>query len=274
MSFTRLDLLTDSTDPDETLQRFNDDLDLVANLHRFLVTSVPRMFEAEIAEVARGADLEHYDYGDAIWDAEKTLGVTPWDVEAHSGMIAISRAVSLSELALAQMAARLFEHPEAIVYRDRRTWSRRLEGLFYKTCLVTPFKVGGNGFSALRDLRDTYVHGYGLASSRERRNELAQRLYQGTDTSPITPEETELGYDGVVGFFGAATYTKGDLHPGIDGRLTASITALATHRAIKQIRSHIASAHAAIEQGVKPGQTSANNKFCRELARRIALDEG
>jgi len=273
MSFTRLDLLTDRTDPDETLRRFNEDLDLVENLHRFLVTSVPAMFEGKIGDFARGVDLDYYSYGDAMWDAERTLGVTPWHVEAHSGMIAISRAVSLSELALAQMAARVFEHPETIIYRDGRTWSRRLEGLFYKTCLVASFKVGGSGFSALRDLRDTYIHGYGLASSRERRTALAQSLYQGTDTSPITPEETALGYDGVVGYFGAATYTKGDLHPGIDGLLTASITPLATHRAIKQIRSHIASAHAAIEQGVKPGQTSANNKFCRELARRTAREK-
>ena len=54
MSFTRLDLLTARTDPDETLRRFNADLDLVENLHRFLVTTAPITLEGEIGNFSTG----------------------------------------------------------------------------------------------------------------------------------------------------------------------------------------------------------------------------
>lgn len=273
MSFSQLELLGEAADPEQVMLRFYDDLGATEKLHHFLITTVPTVFDAKIRELAQGEDLSQYDYSDAMWDAERALGVTPWEVNAHSGMMAVTRAVTLSELALAKLAAAQFVHPELTVLLGGKLWNRDIEALFYKHCLKSPFTVNGDGFGSLRSLRDMYVHGYGLASSPTQRTRLARKLYQETDVSPITSEEENAGYKGTVGYFGSASLDRGELVPGPDGPLTASLTPLAAHRAIRLIRTHIQKAHFAILQGVRQDQNRDNNRFFLKAGERLDREQ-
>jgi hypothetical protein len=129
---------------------FNRELNSIIATHRYVVESVERDFKALYDQFLSAHDPEwdSYDGGDAIWDAEQKLGITPWDVEAHQGMSALTRAVALADVVLARTAATLIAEPEPLVFPGGRLWSRRWEQLFYEDCLVEPYNTAANGFSA------------------------------------------------------------------------------------------------------------------------------
>jgi len=79
--------------------------------------------------------------------------------------MALTRAMSLSEVTLARMAAAHFTDPEDAMFPNGNLWPRKWEDAFYWSCLMTPFRTRSNGFGSLRDLRDLYVHGYGIPVS-------------------------------------------------------------------------------------------------------------
>lgn len=169
--------------------------------------------------------------------------------------MAISRAVSLCEVFFARMAASTINDADRWVFPKGSSWPRDWERKFYKTTLTTPFIVDGDGFGALRDLRDLYVHGYGVPALESRRQTLARRLYSQMDTSPRTSAEEMLGYEDKVYFFGdrsrfsAATRTL----EGVDAFATrqADVSPLAAYRLLESMRAHAHAAHAAILGGFR-----------------------
>jgi hypothetical protein len=264
-----LTLLTDSTSWRLHLHDFDEEMDKIAAMHRFLVLTADAEFTDEYNRLMSKPGDGNYDGGDAIWDAEKLIGVTPWDVEGHAGLMAINRAVSLAEVTLARMAAARVSSPETYVFPNGNLWIRQWEGEFYKTVLSSPFLVSANGFNAARELRDLYSHGYGVPATEARRDKLAGALYGELDTAKAKPDEIALGFDGPVYFFGDdATYDTKTRK--LVGRTfmskQANVSKLATHRVLAQIRMHIHQAHSAFDGGFNTGLTASNNQFLKAVA--------
>jgi hypothetical protein len=213
-------------------------------------------------------DPENYDGGDAIWDAEQDLGFEPSEVSEHAGLMALTRAMSLSEVTLARMAAAWFAEPEEVVFISGRVWSRGWEESFYKTCLVTPFSTSSNGFGPLRDLRDLYVHGYGITTNEDRRLTLAQKLYEAFGDSEPTDEEKALGYHGTSYYFGEYARYAPETKSFVSAffwQKNANLSPLSTYRALIRIQEHVTDAHAALGNGVREDLSADNSKFVRDF---------
>jgi hypothetical protein len=263
-----LAFLTDRTSWHLHLFDFDEELDKIAAMHRFLVLTAHGQFEAEYERLMSQPGDGNYDGGDAIWEAERFIGVTPWDIEGHAGLMAITRAVSLAEVTMARMAASHISPSETYVFPKGGLWMRQWEGEFYKTVLASPFTVSANGFSAARELRDLYSHGYGVPASESRRDKLAGALYGEFDSSKAKADEVALGFDGAVYFFGESSRydTKTRTLVGDAFMSTqANVSKLATRRALEQIRTHIHQAHAAFNGGLRAGLTVSNNKFLKTV---------
>jgi hypothetical protein len=259
-----LDLLTDKTGWHLHLHDFDKELNRIIAMHRYLVTVSEKQFTEEYERLMSLPGDGDYDGGDAIWDAEQKLGINPWDVASHAGLMAITRAISLSEVVLARMAAAHLMDPDHWVFPEGQLWFRPWEREFYQAVPLTPFKTDSNGFGTLRSLRDLYTHGYGIPATEKRRENLVKKLYNQFDTGPITAEETQLGYMGEAYFFGSdALYSSKTqkLERTFFMPLRADISPVATYRMLQQIRSHIAAAHAALSDGLQSDITAANNKF-------------
>lgn len=174
-------------------------------------------------------------------------------MSSHAGLMALTRAMSLSEVSLARMAAAWFKDPEKVTFADGKVWNRELEDAFYWSCLVTPFRTGSNGFRALREMRDMYVHGYGIPVTNESRVTLAQRLYEAFGDAEPTTAEIELGYKGAAYYFGE--YTKyvpstKTLESTMLSAGGADLSPLATYRSMVRIREHIAAAYESLSHGL------------------------
>ncbi|THG32867.1 hypothetical protein E6C64_00350 [Naasia lichenicola] len=184
--------------------------------------------------------------------------------------MAITRAVSLAEVTLARMAAAWVGPAHHYVFPMGNLWSRQWEALFYRTVLVKPFLMSANGFSAARDLRDLYTHGYGVPATEERRSQVAQSLYSNFSSSSATPEEHALGFDGEAYFFGQ--FARFDPKAGrivtyLGMSKRAEVSKLAAHRVMRQIAIHIHAAHASFEAGLRTDLSSTGNKFVRTATR-------
>ena len=267
-----LTYLSDPTDWRLHIVDFNEELDQIISMHRYLISASMRDFTAEYEHQLEIHDPENYDGGDGIWDAEKIVGINPWDVESHAGLMAIARAVSLTEVTLARMAAHGMKPEDAAywVFPKGGLWLRDWESKFYKFVLVDRFNVGSNGFASLRLLRDLYTHGYGVPATKPKRDRLAQLLYDQFDTSPITPDEEALGYSGSAYFFGhGATYSTKtrELQVEFFARMKADISALATFRALEQLRRHVEAAPAAFGDGYVEDVDASNNKFAKTVVK-------
>ncbi|MGO4592643.1 hypothetical protein AB4Z18_02380 [Leifsonia sp. 2TAF2] len=268
-----LDLLTDPYSPELLVADVRNELEGILAMHRYLVASTRREFEAAYERFLEGNDPESYDGGDAIWDAEQELGFNPWDIESHAGLMALVRAVSLCEVGFALLAKEQLLDPEIWVFPNGSTWTRELEILFFKTTPKRPFNVDGGGFRAIRSLRDLYVHGYGSPISEDRRLTLARRLYSAIPAKPITPEEEELGYSGEVYFFGEHTAYNAStksLENELFQTMRADLSPLATYRCIQKIRDHFVAAAEAISEGLKDDLSRDNCKFVRVAQDRAA----
>lgn len=143
---------------------FDREIERIILMHRYVIKTAARDFGQLYERLLAAHNYEDsgYDGGDAIWDTEQELGVNPWDVEEHFGLLSLARAVSLAEIVLARLAAACWERLELTVFPQGRTWPRQWEVDFYKTCLRTKFDSNGRGFETLRRLRDLYMHGYGV----------------------------------------------------------------------------------------------------------------
>lgn len=262
-----LSYLTDRTRWHLHVQDFDEELDAVLAMHRYLVRASRRDFRAEYERQLAIHNPENYDGGDAIWDAEIAIGVNSWDVESHAGLMAIARAVSIAEVMFARMAAHFLRDPEIWVFPNEGLWMRDWESKFYKFVLVAPFDVGGNGFGPLRELRDLYTHGYGVPATKARLDRLAQRLHDKFDTSPATAEEKSDGFEGEVYFFGdRTTYSSKTrtLESTLFDSHHADVSELATYRALEQLRAHVHSAHAAATAGLRD-DVEDGNKYVKTV---------
>lgn len=261
-----VNLLTDKTAWHIHLHDFNEELDRIIAMHKYLVTVSEVQFEAEYERLLSERGGEDYDGGDAVWDAEKSLGINPWSVASHAGLMAVTRAISLSEVTLARMAASLLKDPEYWVFPKGQLWFREWEGHFFDSVPLEPMKVEGNGFGTLRGLRDLYTHGYGIPTTESRRTKLARKLYSQFDTSPLKSEEEALGYSGSAYFFGEETEFSPKTQALVKQTFMptrADISPLATYRVLKRIREHIERIHAALAKGLRPEAelTASENKF-------------
>ena len=108
--------------------------------------------------------------------------------------MALTRAMSLSEVTLARMAAAWFVEPETVVFVNGKVWSRGWEEMFYGTMLVTPFVTSSDGFGALRDLRDLYVHGYGIPATRDddSRSRRSSTRHSATQSQPTKSKRSGI----------------------------------------------------------------------------------
>jgi hypothetical protein len=248
---------------------FDNELDEIIGMHRYLVRTARHEHEAEYEHQLEIHDPENYDGGDAIWDAEKVIGVDSYAVESHAGLMAIARAVSISEVTLARMAAHHVKNADIWVFPNGGLWTRDWEAKYYKHVLIAAFNVGGNGFTATRELRDLYTHGYGVPATQPRLDKLAQRLHDSFATTPATDTEKALGYVGDAYFFGSGTtYPKKtrtlESEWGFSSH-RADVSELATYRVLEQLRVHIHAAHAAFQSGMRDDIDDATNPFVKTV---------
>lgn len=233
---------------------FDGEIDKILAMHKYIVLTSEREFTAEYDRIMSGPGDGSYDGSDAIWDAERLLGVNPWDVTSHAGLMAVTRAVSLCEVMLARLAASVMTKPDYWVFPTGLLWFREWEQCFFHDVPAAAFKVDGNGFGAVRALRDLYVHGYGIPATDERRDRLAKKLYNQFNTKPVTTEEQDAGYSGEAYFFGddvAFSPKTQTLEPsGFWASKRADISPLATYRVIRELRAHVHAAHDALTVGV------------------------
>lgn len=261
-----IDLLTDSFHWKSELLEFQEELDRIDAMHRYIVTVSRDQFGVAYERLL--SENFHpdasYDGSDAIYDAEELVGINPWEVSSHAGLMAITRGVSLAEVMMARMAAAHFQDPSHWTYPNDSLWHRSWEELFYKAVPLKAFNTSGNGFGALRQLRDLYVHGYGIPITTEKRNQLARKLYGSFPPTAPTDKEVRLGYSMPVYFFGEDTrfssQTK-SLEAGLLSSMRADVSPLATFRALERIRDHVQDASATLQYGIRSDTTPAIEKF-------------
>ena len=151
-------------------------------------------------------------------------------------------------------------------------WSRNRERTVYKTVLRDPV-AGSGAFNAMRDLRDLYMHGYGVPATEQRRVTLAQKLHSTVDRASATDAERALGYSGEVYFFGEhSTYSPRDkaVLGRFDPHRRADLSPLAAHRLLRSARDYVHAAHAAVLSGARPNLTADNCELIRVVQREIA----
>ncbi|MFC8501298.1 hypothetical protein ACFUC1_02990 [Pedococcus sp. NPDC057267] len=257
------------THVDFLVREFDAELERIIKVHRYIVKVAARDFDEEYERFLsmHNYEVDGYDGGDAIWDAEQTLGVNPWAVEQHLGLLSLARALSLAEIVMARLAAACWEQPEITVFPKGKTWPRRWEREFYRTCLNVEFDPEASGMGTLRSLRDLYVHGYGVPVHEEHQHELAAALAQHFSAEPPTQEETNLGYEGVASFFGpdarfdAETGVTDDIRFGLP---EANVTPLATYRALNRIGERVTGAATAVLSG--PRNDVQSSRFVKTVS--------
>ena len=256
---------------DRHLHEFEGEMARIINTHRYLIRVSERDFREAFQKFIAAHDLEHYDGGDAIWDAEEQLGVEPSEVSQHAGLMALTRAISLSEVTLARMASAWMTDPKKIAFINSRSWTRAWEESFYKSCPPEPFHTASNGFGALRDLRDLYVHGYGEPHTEDRRQSLARKLHDALGDTEPTDEEKALGYRGAASYFSEYANYDRDNDSFIGTFITdrnANLSPLSTYRSLLRIREHITAASKSLDRGVKKNLSAENSRFVREFEKR------
>lgn len=241
-------------DVHDLLRDFDDELKQASRMYRYIVRAAEQDFKAvydQLLQENSGWE-DSYNGGDAVWDAEVELGMNPWTLAKHLGFMTLVTIVALAEIVLARLGAACWQEPKYTVYPSGKTWSRRWEGEFYRTCLKRKFDPDAGGFGALRALRDLYAHGYGVPVEPSELQALARRLYGALPSAPPTRAEIDLGFDGAMSFFGEhAKFSHQDgLVEGFFFRLPkAELTPLAVHRSIECVRSTIAEAGASVVGG-------------------------
>lgn len=264
-----LRLLTDGTDLHGLMWDFNSELDSIIGEHRFLTRTAKSAFADRWNAIMNEPSDGGADGGDVFDFVQGELGINPFDVEGHAGLAALSRAVSLTEVTLARMAAHRIKDPEVWVFPRDGLWPRQWEGLFFKTILNTPFSVSGFGFGSLRDLRDLYSHGYGVPATEERRNKLAARLFADFKPTPPTPKERALGYTERPYWFGRYSEFNSKrqvLEADWFESGQADVSELACYRALEAIRAFVAAAEIAVAHGYRAGIDETNNKYVKVVS--------
>lgn len=122
------------TQVDFLVREFHQELDRIIGLHQYVIKRMASDFEAEYESLLAkyAGEDSSYDGGDAIWDAEKALGVNPWEAEGQVGLLSLARAISLTDIVLARLAAACWERPELTVFPKGKTWPRHWAQEFYK----------------------------------------------------------------------------------------------------------------------------------------------
>lgn len=265
-------LLNERSDPSLLLHDFDEDISTIERFHRYVIEASDRDFRQACDEISLGLDPEQYDGGDVVGYAEERLGITPWDVASHSGLMAVSRATSLVEVMFARMAAQTIQEPDYWIFPDNGLWSRQREEDFYSSVLRMPFKTNAGAFKAIRGLRDLYAHGYGVPASEHRRSTLGQQLVQHIPCGPPTELERRLGYDGAVFFFGwDSSYSARERQVTSTWSSTrrADLSPLAAYRILVAAKEHVHAAHAALQQGLRSDLDTNLPKFVRNVHKEM-----
>jgi hypothetical protein len=187
---------------------------------------------------------EGYEGGDLHDDAVTETGLDPNDVVLHTGMMSLSRAVTLLDNVIAQAPTFLVpaEHRAEIdqyIYPNGQLWDTELADSFYWTCLANRMRPWRGHLKAIRELRNIYEHGYGYPRSRDDAEALASKVHRAVrGGAPADASETALGLHGTPEMFrhGISYTTKSGIQADIWQTLRFAIDPLATHRLIKVIR--------------------------------------
>lgn len=87
------------------MPEYDEELDRIVREHTFVTSTVHAAFNDTYDRLLERFGSEGYDGGDAFFDAEQQIGINPWDVTTHQGLVALVSAVSLTEVTLARLAA-------------------------------------------------------------------------------------------------------------------------------------------------------------------------
>ncbi|MCS5735759.1 hypothetical protein [Herbiconiux daphne] len=241
-----------------------------AALHGYLhvvTREIDRSFDAVVDQV--DLDPENHDMGDVYWEAEKMFGANPLDISAHTGLMLVSRAVALSEIIFASIPSMLFVDADPFVYNGDHSWSRKMAGLFYKTCLNRPVNIADGAMKPITQLRDLYAHGYGRPRRKEEAEKLAAALHPHLGAAEPTPEERALGFADRPYVFGL--YAQYDPGTGLSEEhflpLVAELSPVATRRLILLVQERVEAALLAASWGIRDPLTEENSKFLREWAK-------
>lgn len=243
-----------------------------AALHGYLqvvTREITRSFDTIVEDIERRFDPDRDDPSDIYRDAEQEFGANPAEMFAHTGLMLVSRGVTLAELIFASIPDRLLEDAEPIVFRGNRSWSREMAELFYWTCLEHPVKIGDGAMKPINELRDLYAHGYGRPRRSEQAERLAAELHPHLGPEELTEEEISLGFTEEPYLFGA--WSKFDPVKGLEiGPLlpaVAELSPVATRRLLLLIQARVEDTIVAASWGVADPLNEYTSKFVRKWLR-------
>jgi hypothetical protein len=162
--------------------------------HRLFLRVADEAFTNAVEEARATLNPEGNDEGDVYAAAQESIGVSPYDVSQHLGLMALTRAVSLAEVTIARAAASFFTDAEGLVFTDGKAWTRQQAISFFKTVLIRPVHIDEAGMDAVTDLRNAYSHGYGDLKNANKAEQLEKRLLELAAGPPATAEEIDAGY--------------------------------------------------------------------------------
>ncbi len=216
---------------------------------------------------------EGYDLHD---DAIAEAGIDPNDVVLHTGMMSLSRAVTLFDNVVTQAPTFLLEKRaelDPFIYPNGQTWDSDLADSFYWNCLAKPMRPWRGNLKAVRELRNLYEHGYGYPRSNTEAEALASKVYGVVrGGTPADESELALGLQGTPELFqyGVSFTPKGGVKPDVWQNLRFAIDPLATHRLIKVIRQRAVEVIDSVSYGFSKKIDDPANRFYSDLSRRAS----
>lgn len=249
---------------------FNRQFDEVVASHRLFLRVAEEAF-SRAAEDARGfLNPEDHDEGDVYAAAYESLGVDPYDISQHLGLMSLTRAVSLAEVTIARAAASFFKDAEGIVFTDGKAWTRQLAMSFFKTVLIRPFAIDQFGMDAITQLRNTYSHGYGDLKNADHARLLEGRLLALAAGPPATQDELNAGYGEQISVVDSAPAGYFEDHWQLP---VVHLSPLATLRLMRVIERTVHAALDAAAEGPKQGQQLATSQFAKDWEKSAGVPE-
>ncbi|PYY47799.1 hypothetical protein DEJ03_03670 [Curtobacterium sp. MCLR17_043] len=221
-----------------------DEIDELDSFHHVLGNLTRDAYNTAAAKISKTADWESgYDGGDLHDDAISQIGIDPYNVSLHVGLMVVSRAVTVLETLTVEVMEAILSGPvDELVYPNGKQWTHDMADDLYWRVLLRPLRPwSGESMKAIARLRNLYVHAYGVHRFVEDAEDLAALLHKVTraDRGP-TPDEAGLGLHGDATFFDLDTtyHPKEGLRGGfgVGPEIQMVLSPLATHRLLGLIR--------------------------------------
>ena len=233
-------------------------------------------YEVQVDVAEQLLDPESTDPGDVYYKATKLLGLDPYEVAGHTGLMMLARGAGLYETYVARVASQFFSDSEGIVYIGGRSWTRGDADKFFGTCLNRPMRPWRGSMKWIAQLRDLYAHGYGEPLSTESATLLAGELWRIArfEEAP-TDEESKIGLGEGQYLFGPhSDYSpKAGIQTLSFSTVSFALSPLTTHRLLGEIESAMREVFEAASWWTKNDLSPENNAFLRGIEKKLTSNE-